>query len=99
MLTVTENTKEKLTFHLAAKNGGAFDPGTVPVWSIDVGVAGLFPSADGLSCVALAGVVGTATLTASVTAGGKILTVTATLTVTQIFADELVLTADAPVAQ
>lgn len=98
MLTITENTKQKVTMHLAAD--GVFDPGTVPAWSIDVtGVVGLFPSADGMTCSALATAPGVCTVTVSVTAGGKTLTITATLTVTPQFATTLQLTADAPVLQ
>ena len=98
MLTVTENTKQKLTFHLTAD--GALDPGTVPVWTIDItGIVGLFPSADGMTCVALASAPGTCALKVTASAGGKTLEITATLTVTQPLATALQLTADVPVAQ
>lgn len=98
MLSVVQNSKQKDTIHLVAD--GVFDPGTVPVWSIDkTGVVGLFPAEDGMSCTALATSVGSVTLTVTASANGKVLTVTATITVTPQFATVLQLNADAPVAQ
>ncbi len=95
MLQVTELSSQKVAFHLGAN--GALD--NVPVWTSDKsGVAELFPTPDGMNCVAQAAGPGTITLTATVNAGGVALAISATLTVTAV-ATQLTLSADAPVAQ
>lgn len=100
------DTKQKVLAHalFTVKDATGADvpanPSVLPVWTIDnPAIATLAPSADGLSCEVLGIAAGIAVITVTAGAASGIGKVTVTEVAPEVFATDVTITFDTPVAQ